>query len=68
MTIQSAESHGLSPANHQHQLMKKWFDSWISSKDEQFFRRGIHSLPERWSKVVESDGKYFNVFFNVHVK
>lgn len=25
----------------------KWFDSWISSKDEQFFRRGIHSLPER---------------------
>ncbi|KAG5307599.1 MOS1T transposase, partial [Pseudoatta argentina] len=38
----------------------KWFDSWISSKDEQFFRRGIHSLPERWSKVVESDGKYFH--------
>ncbi|KAG5327659.1 MOS1T transposase, partial [Pseudoatta argentina] len=37
----------------------KWFDSWISSKDEQFFRRGIHSLPERWSKVVESNGKYF---------
>ncbi|KAG5325834.1 MOS1T transposase, partial [Pseudoatta argentina] len=35
----------------------KWFDSWISFKDEQFFRRGIHSLPERWSKVVESDGK-----------
>ncbi|KAG5325198.1 MOS1T transposase, partial [Pseudoatta argentina] len=38
----------------------KWFDSWISSKDKQFFRRGIHSLPERWSKVVESDGKYFH--------
>ncbi|KAG5324920.1 MOS1T transposase, partial [Pseudoatta argentina] len=30
----------------------KWFDSWISSKDEQFFRRGIHSLPERWSKGI----------------
>ncbi|KAG5346656.1 ABCG1 protein, partial [Acromyrmex charruanus] len=30
----------------------KWFDSWISSKDEQFFRRGIHSLPERRSKVL----------------
>ncbi|KAG5313941.1 MOS1T transposase, partial [Pseudoatta argentina] len=37
----------------------KWIDSWISSKDMSFFRRGIHVLPERWEKVVSSDGQYF---------
>ena len=39
--------------------VKKWIDSWIASKDEQFFRRGIRTLPERWKKVVASDGHYF---------
>ncbi|KAG5313062.1 MOS1T transposase, partial [Pseudoatta argentina] len=34
-------------------------DSWIASKDMSFFRRGIHVLPERWEKVVSSDGQYF---------
>ncbi|KAG5318711.1 MOS1T transposase, partial [Pseudoatta argentina] len=38
---------------------KKWIDSWIASKDMSFFRRGIHVLPERWEKVVFSDGQYF---------
>ncbi|GBP66273.1 Mariner Mos1 transposase [Eumeta japonica] len=38
---------------------QKWVDLWISSKDKKFFQRGIHLLPERWQKVVESDGKYF---------
>ena len=32
---------------------------WIDSKDAEFFRRGIYMLPERWRKVVESDGEYF---------
>ncbi|KAG5324220.1 MOS1T transposase, partial [Pseudoatta argentina] len=27
--------------------------------DMSFFRRGIHVLPERWEKVVSSDGQYF---------
>jgi len=36
--------------------VRNWLDSWIASKDEQFFRRGIHLLPERWEKVVLSDG------------
>ncbi|KAG5327540.1 MOS1T transposase, partial [Pseudoatta argentina] len=36
-----------------------WIDSWIASKDMSFFRRGIHVLPERWEKVVSSDGQYF---------
>lgn len=38
---------------------KNWIDSWIASKDKQFFRRGIQKLPQRWEKVVASDGKYF---------
>jgi len=25
-----------------------------------FFRRGIYVLPERWDKVISSDGQYFN--------
>ncbi|EGI62185.1 Mariner Mos1 transposase [Acromyrmex echinatior] len=39
--------------------VKNWIDSWIASKDDQFFRRGIRMLPERWEKVVASDGQYF---------
>ena len=38
---------------------KNWVDSWIESKDEEFFRRGIRKLPERWEKVVTNDGQYF---------
>ena len=38
---------------------KNWIDSWIASKDEEFFRHGIRTLPERWEKVVASDGQYF---------
>lgn len=39
---------------------KNWVDSWIASKDKEFFRRGIRMLPERWEKVVASDGQYFD--------
>ena len=39
--------------------VKNWMDSWIASKDDQFFRRGIRTLRERWEKVVASDGQYF---------
>ncbi|GBP36212.1 hypothetical protein EVAR_85459_1 [Eumeta japonica] len=35
-------------------------DSWIASKDKEFFRLGIQTVPERWKKVVASDGQYFN--------
>jgi len=38
---------------------KKWVDSWITSKDADFFRCGIRMLPERWEKVVVSDEQYF---------
>ena len=34
-------------------------DEAIDSKDEAFFTRGIHMLPERWSKCVDCDGDNF---------
>ena len=39
--------------------IKNWLDTFLGSKDEKFFWSGIHKLPERWEKVVTSDGQYF---------
>jgi len=39
--------------------VRKWLDEWFASKDEEFFWRDIHKLPERWGKCIVSDGKYF---------
>lgn len=53
-------THGLAEQHFRsHEEAKNWVDSWIDSKDEQFFQRGIRMLPERWEKVVASDGQYF---------
>ncbi|KAG5325741.1 MOS1T transposase, partial [Pseudoatta argentina] len=53
-------AHGLADRRfHSYEDAQKWIDSWIASKDMSFFRRGIHVLPERWEKVVSSDGQYF---------
>ncbi|KAG5324942.1 MOS1T transposase, partial [Pseudoatta argentina] len=53
-------AHGLADRPfHSYEEAQKWIDSWIASKDMSFFRRGIHVLPERWEKVVSSDGQYF---------
>jgi len=40
--------------------IENWLQNWIASKDESFVRDGIRKLPERWEKVVGSDGQYFN--------
>jgi len=40
--------------------IENWLQNWIASKDESFFRDGWRKLPERWEKVVGSDGQYFN--------
>jgi len=40
--------------------IENWLQNWIASKDESFFRDGIRKLPERWEKVVGSEGQYFN--------
>ena len=56
-------AHGLADQHFRsYEEVKNWIDSWIavdSPKDDQFFRRGIRTLPERWEKVVASDGQYF---------
>lgn len=53
-------AHGLSEQRFtSYEDTKNWVDLWIASKDEEFFRRGIRMLPERWGKVVANDGKYF---------
>ncbi|QQP56022.1 Transposase [Caligus rogercresseyi] len=31
--------------------VRKWLDDWFASKEQQFFWRGIHKLPERWENV-----------------
>ena len=39
--------------------VENWMSDWFALKDEQFYWRGIHKLPERWSKCVENNGQYF---------
>ena len=41
------------------QGIKNWLDSFLAVKPAQFFWDGIHKLPERWEKVIASDGQYF---------
>ncbi|EGI67646.1 Mariner Mos1 transposase [Acromyrmex echinatior] len=51
-------AHGLADQHFRsYEEVKNWIDSWIASKDDQFFRRRIRTLPERWEKVVASDGQ-----------
>lgn len=40
--------------------VENWVASWIASKDEEFFKSGIRMLPEKWARVVASDGQYFD--------
>jgi len=61
-------AHGLADQHFRsYEEVKNWIDLWIASKDDQFFRRGIHMLLERWEKVMASDGQYFeyNQFFTI---
>ena len=53
-------THGLSEQHFtSYEDIKNCIDDWIASKDEAYFRRGIHILPEKWEKVVASDDHYF---------
>jgi len=45
---------------HSYENAKKWVDSWIASKDVSFLRCGIQMLPEKWGKVMASNGQYFH--------
>jgi len=42
-----------------YESIANWLNEWIKSKELEFFVRGIRMLPERWSKVVASNGTYF---------
>ena len=53
-------AHGLTDQQfHSYEDIEKGFDSWITSKDEHFCRKGIRTLPERCAKVAADDGQYF---------
>ena len=39
--------------------VEKWLVEWFALKEKKFFWNGIHDLPERWAKCVESNGQYF---------
>ena len=45
------------------QGIKNWLDSFMAAKPAQFFWDGIHKLPERWEKVIASDGQYFEYYY-----
>ncbi|CAK9801736.1 Histone-lysine N-methyltransferase SETMAR [Anthophora plagiata] len=45
--------------NNQNDIIKD-FESFINSKNKDFFQKGIYDLPNRWQKVVDANGNYFN--------
>jgi len=45
---------------HNFENVRKFVENWINSKEESFYHRGIHFLPERWEKVIQNKGKYFD--------
>lgn len=45
---------------HNEDDVRKVVDKFIASKNQAFFRRGIHQLPERWQRVVEANGDYID--------
>lgn len=40
--------------------VEKWVAKFLTSQDESFFAKGIRELPERWLKVIQCDGDYFD--------
>ena len=41
-------------------VSEKDFDQYFGSKLDNFFIKGIQSLPERWAKVINAEGNYFD--------
>ena len=53
-------AHGLAEQHfHSYEDAKKWVDTWLALKDVLFVQHKIQMLPERWEKVVASNGQYF---------
>lgn len=40
--------------------VRKWLDEYFASKPISFYRDGIHHLPDRWQKAIDSNGEYFD--------
>lgn len=58
--FRSMQNHMPSTPFHSSEEVKNWVDSFLASKNEKFFQRGIRMLPERWEKIIASDGQYFD--------
>lgn len=39
--------------------VRKWLDDYFASKPPSFYREGIHHLPDKWQKTIDSNGEYF---------
>ncbi|GFW45084.1 mariner Mos1 transposase [Trichonephila clavipes] len=60
LSLVSINAHGQADQHFRsYEEVKILIDPSIASKYNQFFQRGIRTLPERWEKVVASDGQYF---------
>lgn len=40
--------------------IKQWLEEFFASKPASFYRNGIMRLPEKWQKVIDCDGHYFD--------
>lgn len=40
--------------------VRKWLDDYFASKPHSFYREGIHDLPNKWQKTIDSNGDYFD--------
>ncbi len=40
--------------------VETWLTAFFDTQPVEFYRNGIESLPRRWRKVIDSDGKYFD--------
>ena len=38
---------------------QEWVEKWFGEKNQNFFRRGIQKLPEKWAACIASEGNYF---------
>jgi histone-lysine N-methyltransferase SETMAR len=56
--FRSLQSHLTGKSFDDITALKSFLQNFISSKPETFYKEGIHSLPERWRKVIDMDGQY----------
>ncbi|WKX99287.1 hypothetical protein Q1695_014289 [Nippostrongylus brasiliensis] len=43
---------------HNREDVRRAVDEWITSRSPSFWQDGIAALPDRWRKVVATDGQY----------